>query len=459
MMASTTSENINTNAAPSGNGSQPQQLQSQAQVPVLMSPHDIVASHLYHVGFVQGLHSDLLVRAQFVGAHAQAQAQAQALLASQSTPAPLTQPQEAVFKLHKLLAVRSPYMAALIQDMEMRADSYGQPLELLLPITDPNITTEGLSIAFGHLYADYSISILTNSLNNATSPELRLSLLKGVLSASCLLHLNNLSNLAAELIKNDISRSTLAEYCAFVTQQTETVAPATPSSAGTNGSPQQHQQQSSTWVLEIRDAIFAFLCKGLVREISERRNALIWGNKGSEAYKELVAAFAELPFEWLKKVIEGREFEVPNDMERFAFAKEVVALRARNQRALKSGGAINNLVAGEENVLLAFGGAKAGGASGVTIVRKAPKMTPAPMLQQQYMQKQQHQQMGYGAAGQQYMQQQGQPGSQNHLGYSLMDQYSDPQQQQQQQQQQYMQTMGAQGFMPPQERRVWKAGN
>ncbi|KAI8621799.1 hypothetical protein BC830DRAFT_73346 [Chytriomyces sp. MP71] len=341
-------------------------------------------------------------------------------------------------------------------------------MELLLPVSDPNITTEGLSIAFGHLYADYSHSILTNTLSNAaTTPEQRLSLLKGVLSASCLLHLNNLATLAAELIKNDISRTTLAEYCAFVTQQTESVAPGTPSSASNaNGSPQQQQQlpPSSSWVLEIRDAIFGFLCKGLVREISERRNALIWGNKGSDAYKELVAAFAELPFEWLKKVVEGREFEVPNDMERFTFAKEVVALRARRHRALKPG-STNSLVAGEENVLLAFGGPKAGGSSGVTIVRKAPKMPVLPAQQQQQQQaQQQHQQhqqylkqYGVGAAGSgqqggQYMGQAPGASGAGALGYSIMDQYGDAQQQQQ-----YMQ-MSAQGYIP-QERRVWKAGN
>ncbi|KAJ3002167.1 UNVERIFIED_CONTAM: hypothetical protein HDU68_006418, partial [Siphonaria sp. JEL0065] len=125
------------------------------------------------------------------------------------------------------------------------------------------------------------------------------------------------------------------------------------------------------------------------------------------------------------------------------------------QRSSKS-----NLVTGEENVLLAFGGGKAG-ASGVTLVRKAPKLVLTPQLQQQqqFMQKQQLQ---YQQQQQQYLQQQQQ---QQHLHYSVIDQYSDLQAQQQAAaaaQQLYHQNLAAQGYngiVPPQERRVWKAGN
>ena len=57
---------------------------------------------------------------------------------------------------------------------------------------------------------------------------------------------------------------------------------------------------------------------------------------------------------------------------RFAFAKEIIQVRARS----KSCGNPSFMTAGEENVLLSFGGNKNGG-SGVTIVRKAIK--PATM--------------------------------------------------------------------------------
>ncbi|KAI9345191.1 hypothetical protein BDR26DRAFT_152802 [Obelidium mucronatum] len=334
-------------AAPLDATTQPQPQQHQA---MLMTPHDVVASHLYHVGFVQGLHSDVLVRIAFAAPPPPPDAAAAAAAAAEDA-AP-----ETVFKLHKLLAVRSPFLGALIADAEMRSEGYGHPVELVLPIADPNINHEGLSIAFGSLYADYAHQILTQSIQQqGTTQEQRSRLLKGVLSASCLLHLPNLASLAADLIKADINRTTLADYCSFVSQHTESIAK--DATVGANGSTAvaPSASPSSTWVLEIRDAIFAFLCKGIVREICERRASLIWGNKGSDAYKELVQAFSDLPFEWLKKVVEGKDFEVPNDMERFAFAKEVVAVRAKKQRSTKS-----NLVTGEENVLLAFGGGKAG---------------------------------------------------------------------------------------------------
>ncbi|KAJ3030917.1 UNVERIFIED_CONTAM: hypothetical protein HDU68_007278 [Siphonaria sp. JEL0065] len=406
---------------------QPPQQQQQQFPP--MTPHDVVASHLYHYGFVQGLHSDLLVRVP-LGDNSEG---------------------ETVFKLHRLLAVRSPFLSALIVDAEQRSNAH--PLELVLPATDSHVTSEGLSIALGSLYADYAGQFIANGLSTAATATERARLLKSVLAAACLLHLPALANLAADLIKQDINITSLPDYCAFVSLHLGT----TDKDVAVLQQ-QQQQQPSSTWILEIRDAIFAFLCKGIVREICERRATLIWGNKGSDAYKELVLAFSELPFEWLKKVVEGKDFEVPNDMERFAFAKEVVAIRAKKQRSSKS-----NLVTGEENVLLAFGGGKAG-ASGVTLVRKAPKLVLTPQLQQQqqFMQKQQLQ---YQQQQQQYLQQQQQQQQQQHLHYSVIDQYTDLQAQQQAAaaaQQLYHQNLAAQGYngiVPPQERRVWKAGN
>ncbi|KAJ3074227.1 hypothetical protein HDU98_011795 [Podochytrium sp. JEL0797] len=396
--------------------------------PTFIAPHDVVASHLFHVGFQQGAYSDLVVRLQLAG-----------------------DGQDAVFKLHKLLAVRSPCLAALVQEAEMHGEGFGTPLDLTLAVADPAVTADGLSIALGSLYADYAPSILASSLQNpATTPAQRAKLLTGVLGAACLLLLPQLASLAAELVKQDINNDSLPLYCAFVTEQTEFFKQqakdqhlaAQPDAASASAPSPTTPNPNSQWILEIRDAIFAFLCKGIVRDICDRRACLIWGNKGSDAYKELVQIFSELPYEWLKKVVEGQDFEVPNDMERFAFAKEVVALRALNQRTNKT-----NLVTGEENVLLSFGGGKAG-ASGVTLVRKAPKlvMTPQQVQQQQQIQYQQQQQ-------QQYLQQQ-----QQQFAYGVMDQYSDLNTQQQQM---YHQNMAAQGFngMVPQERRVWKAGN
>ncbi|KAJ3350866.1 hypothetical protein HDU83_009394 [Entophlyctis luteolus] len=489
------------------------------------SPHDIAASHFYHVGFVQGMYSDLTVRVHLLPLQSSAalsvqqqQNPAQSPASSGSaavTQPPQQQPQqsqqpakavddsapvqngsatsavpsEAVFKLHKLFAVRNPVLAALIQDAELRADSYNHPLDITIHAVDPHINHEGLTIAFGQLYADYAHSILASAMSTlsvsgqstdgtgsqqpstlaAATPSQRATLLKGVLSAASLLHLTNLATLATEFIKQDISRDSLADYCAFVST-----------------TPQQQQQQQmvqpSAWMLEIRDAVFAYLCNGIVREIAEKRrttesvpvasvdgsgaSVLLWSNKGSEAYKDLVNAFAELPFEWLKRVVESSQFSVPSDRERFSFAKDVVALRSRKSRIANDSGHLS-LVAGEENVLMSFGGSKVGG-SNVTIVRKALKSVSSMQLQQQHQQQQRQQQQQLQQQQlqqqqhhqqQQYLQNQQMQYNQQqtynpHLSYSVVDPFADLQAQQQM----YQATGIPQGYLQP-ERRVWKAGN
>ncbi|KAJ3192615.1 hypothetical protein HK101_006228 [Irineochytrium annulatum] len=332
---------------------QQQHQQHQQQPP---NPHDLIASHIYHVGYAQGLYSDLRVRIQVVPS-SQTANQQQGNGASSVPPgspatvsaasvgaANLQQIDGVIFKLHRLLAVRSPVLASLLGEP---GDSYSGPLELVLPVADHNVTSEGLSVAFGHLYASYTHSILASS-HQDNRPQ-RSLLLRGVLASANLLHLGDLASLATEMIRQDISRSSVLEYCQFSSQ------------------PDMGSSYSS-WSAEIRDSVFAYLSRGVVRELLAEKGP-IWGssNRDSEQYRELVATFAELPFDWLKRVVESKDsFEVPSDMERHAFAKDVIALRAKNR------GPTSHLIAGEENVLIAFGTNKPG-ASGITIVRKAPK--------------------------------------------------------------------------------------
>jgi hypothetical protein len=112
--------------------------------------------------------------------------------------------------------------------------------------------------------------------------------------------------------------------------------------------------------------------------------------------------------------------------QRFSFAKEVVALRAKRR------GPTAAHMAGEENVLLAFGASKAG-TSNVTIVRKAPRLTHQNSHQtlQSHQQPSPQQQKQHPQSGQQW-------GNQTLLGMGGMNGYHAPQ--------------GA-------ERRLWKASN
>ncbi|KAI8814876.1 hypothetical protein BJ742DRAFT_671260 [Cladochytrium replicatum] len=313
-------------------GVSPQQQQQQQQ---LTTYHDVICTHLYNTAYLQGLYADLIIRTQLP------QNGSDGLNGNSQEIFP-------EFKLHRIIAIRSPYLASLLAEIELSGEQYGLPLQFNLPIHDPNVTPQGLHIGFGHLYAAFSHSILT-SATGSVGPQ-KTHLLRSVLAVSHLLQLWDLAQMATDMIKADVDRSTVLEYCSFANQQ---------EFGGSYGS----------WSQEIRDCVFGFLCRGVGRELLEKLGP-VWGNREGEAYKELVKLFAELPFEWLKKVVESKAFEVPSDMERYHFAKEVIQHRARAR------GPQSTLVAGEENVLLSFGGNKAG-ASGVTIVRKASRLGPA----------------------------------------------------------------------------------
>ncbi|KAI8819008.1 uncharacterized protein EV422DRAFT_487756, partial [Fimicolochytrium jonesii] len=309
--------------------------------------HDVVCSHLYHTGYMQALYADLIVRLQLGGS-------------TGTVPnGDGASPTDAVhFKLHRIIAIRSPYFASALAEMEANGE-YAPVATLTIHQHDPNLTPEGLSIAFGHLYGLFSQSHLTDGSDHDLPPQQRSARLRSVLSAATLLQLDDLASLAGELIKSDISRTTVLDYCHFASH---------PDFGASYG---KHSQ-------DIREAVLVYLTRGVVRDVADQFG-IVWGNRDGEGYKELVATFAELPFEWLKKVVESKGFEVPGDMERFNFAKEIVALRQRRRQAGGGGnpraggppaGATvpNRLLAGEENVLLAFGSKDR---SGVTIVRKA----------------------------------------------------------------------------------------
>jgi len=186
--------------------------------------------------------------------------------------------------------------------------------EIILSTPNSNITRAGLSIALGHLYSSHSISILSHNK----------ALLGETLAAATLLQLPDLQEIAVNLIAGDISRRTLLDHI---------------------GNSSQHPAVDA--------AIFGFL----TRCVGEGSG---WPSKDSVEYAELVGFFAQLPFEWLKRVVESKEFAVPSEIERYHFAKQVVGTRSKTTKA--------STQPREENVLLAFGSNKSN--TGVTIVRK-----------------------------------------------------------------------------------------
>lgn len=171
--------------------------------------------------------------------------------------------------------------------------------DLTIPINDPNITSDGLGTCLGSLYSTHARDALATTISSDV-PAVHSKYLRSVLASAVLLKLPEIAQLASDLIRADINRGSLLDYIAFTS---------TPEFA----------EYYQPFAKEIRDAIFTYLCKLSVREIASlgyEGGANIWGNKGSEAYRELVRLFAELPFEWLKLVVESKNFEVPTDKER-----------------------------------------------------------------------------------------------------------------------------------------------
>jgi predicted metalloprotease with PDZ domain len=61
--------------------------------------HDVICSHLYQNGYLKGLYADLIVRMQFQGK-------------SKSSIDGI------MFKLHRIIAIRSPFLQKLLSDQE-----------------------------------------------------------------------------------------------------------------------------------------------------------------------------------------------------------------------------------------------------------------------------------------------------------------------------------------------------
>eukprot|EP00833_Pecoramyces_ruminatium_P013244 jgi/Orpsp1_1/1187276/evm.model.d7180000056529.1 len=291
--------------------------QQQQKQQMQMSYHDVICDHLFQC-FTHSIYTDLKVRFQGGGII-----------------------QDATFFLHKIICIRSPLLAQLISETEASQMNLRYPvLDIVIPVNDMNITAKGLSIALGHLYSSYAHHHLLNT-ENINSAE-HSALLRSVLASAHFLRLPDLCNIAANLIYSNINRNTVLDYCHFVNQPNFIT-------------------RYDDFSKNIYDCVYSCLCKNIVKELTELNRQDIWQDRKGQGYKQLIELFSELPFEWMKKVVESKDFITPSEIDRYYFAKELISLRARKQLPV---------VVGEENVVLAFGISKN---SNITIVRKSPK--------------------------------------------------------------------------------------
>jgi len=309
---------LNTTTIPnelSNQQQQPQQQQKQQQMQ--MSYHDIICDHLFQC-FTHSIYTDLKLR--FQGG---------SII------------QDTTFFLHKIICIRSPLLAQLISETEASQMNLRYPvLDIVIPINDMNITAKGLSIALGHLYSSFAHHHLLNAENGNTVEHSKL--LRSVLASAHFLRLPDLCNIAANLIYNNINRNTVLDYCHFVNQPNFIT-------------------RYDEFSKNIYDCVYNCLCKNVIKELTELNRQDIWKDREGQGFKQLIELFSELPFEWMKKVVESKDFITPSEIDRYYFAKELISLRARKQLPV---------VVGEENVVLAFGISKN---SNISIVRKSPK--------------------------------------------------------------------------------------
>lgn len=234
-----------------------------------------------------------------------------------------------------------------------------------------------VGICLGYLYASWNDSLV--NAENATS----------VLATAWFLRLEDMCQLATNIICsksiNQHSVQTLVEFVESADTQNIT-----------NGDlPNGHSHVGyGPHTAYIKGQLQEYIVTGLARELgafgnqqspstpppgfSMRGSAVGEGNPG---YTRLVDIYSALPFEYLKSSVESSAFPVVSDMQRYHFAKEVVAKRelAKKQRGVQtppsSPGALQAMDKGEESVVLAFGG----GPNSVTIVRRPPKGAKAKL--------------------------------------------------------------------------------
>ncbi|KAG9293682.1 hypothetical protein G9A89_019019 [Geosiphon pyriformis] len=285
--------------------------------PILpLSYNDSICHQLYNEGLFKGCFSDVTLHVPFKV--------------------------KQFYKVHSVIIAQSPRLLQLLENSP-------NPTEITIDVDDPNVNEEGFSIAIGHLYAN-SIPLITP--RNARS----------VFASAFLLGLDQLCFYIVEIIKKNITKTTILNYIDLIEQGVEY-----------NG-----------FSKDIRDACFLFLVRKLPKifeafksDSSHERAGhqanrctieLSNGTCHSKGYWELLKVFAELPFSWLKRVITSKYFEVPCFM-RYKFAIDVV----QERRELKK----SNY---EEMVYLAFGMKFP---DHITIARKVPKSlrkTPTRVL-------------------------------------------------------------------------------
>ncbi|GAA5966820.1 hypothetical protein JCM21900_006101 [Sporobolomyces salmonicolor] len=325
-----------------------------AVVPEYSSYHAELANHLLR-GYTEALFADFTLHTSYAD-HTQGS-----------------------FSLHAVVVSRSPVLRALLQP----AFAASPRPSLLLPFADPFITPQALGLVLASLYNPSVLSLLTPE----NAPE--------VLATAAFLGLDHLAALAYESCESSLRKATDPEeidaWVRFIEREKGPAGAYPAGSSGGNsplvvpGSPALSSDFPPSANGKMNSASTPYEAKlrvGLLDRIVRlpaEMGAFVPAT-AAQNQPRLVDVLKRLPFELFKAAVEDSRFSVPSDMDRFNFAKRVVA--ARKQLALSTA-SLASTQPGlpavpepdfSEVVVLGFGsGAGGPGASAVNVLRKARK--------------------------------------------------------------------------------------
>ncbi|KAJ8295352.1 hypothetical protein OF846_001593 [Rhodotorula toruloides] len=294
--------------------------------------------------------------------------------------ASLADGQQHTLALHSVVVSRSPLLRHLIQAALASAP---RPT-IFVNIPDPAVNANTLGLVLASLYSPTVLSHL--------NPEIAPS----VLAVATFLSLTRLANLAYEMCEAAVREAKTPEevmrWVAYV--ERERAAEGAPGSAtpitfggpamnGASIPPSPSPSTNSTSPLlppsvNGSAAPVPALYESRLRVVLLDRITRLPAEMGAfapateaQAQPALVNVLKRLPFEMFKAVVEDKRFEAPGDMERFNFAKKVVA--ARKALVQQSASPSSPPPEFEEAVVLLFGGGAGG--SAVNVLRKQRKPT------------------------------------------------------------------------------------
>ncbi|POY76585.1 hypothetical protein BMF94_0174 [Rhodotorula taiwanensis] len=309
--------------------------------------------------------------------------------------------QQTVLALHAIIVSRSPLFLQLLRNLW--ANQSRPPVQPVLNMASPDsaVSASSLSLVIASLYSPAVLVHLDHK--NAAA----------VLATAVFFGLNRLAELAFRLCEESVSKATspeeIATWVEFVDREgvvpvhavgsgldSRSATPLPNGIAGLNGpgalsspfgtaapvAPNRlatAAPTSSSAAPSYEDRLRTLLLDRILRLPSEL-GAFAQGPPGP-AQGQLVEVLKLLPFDLFKRIIEDSKFQVPSDMDRFNFAKKVVAARKQYFHATASppGTPAANAAAPtefEEAVVMQFGsGAGGPGSSAVNVLRKPRKPT------------------------------------------------------------------------------------